>query len=181
MPARKTKIENGTSTEVLTRKARKLAAVRIVEETNAEPVKKFDEELELEGVAGAGDQERSPKTPRKTRNAPKGSKGTRRRAKRATESEIDKTSLRHAQVLKDTFDELNTDVRFTDFHVISDTTLSMYPGLLLINAQLLKGDHFICAVARYVVDYPDTVKDIAFTLYEQMMFDGLYVAEIIGG
>jgi hypothetical protein len=145
-----------------------MVSARIVEETNVEPV---DEDQNLGSQEDSGAQGKSaPRRPRKKS----------KRTRIATVSEIEKTSQRHQALLIEAFGELNTDNRYVAFNVKSDTTVSMYPGLLLINATLFKGDYFICAVARYVIDYPETIADIAFALYESMMIDGLGIADFMG-
>jgi hypothetical protein len=145
-----------------------MVSARIVEETNAGLA---DEDQIVDDREDSGAQGKSaPRRPRKKS----------KRSRTATVSEIEKTSQRHQTILRAEFDVLNTDIRYVSFNVKSDTTVSMYPGLLLINATLFKGDYFICAVARYVIDYPETISDIAFALYESMMIDGLGIADFMG-
>lgn len=172
MPPRKTKTENGTSTDVLTRKSRKMVSARIVEETNAGLV---DEDPNVGSQEDGGAQDKSaPRIKRKNLQKRRGGKGKVMR----TDS-IELLTERYKKVLKDAFSEMNTDRAFDTFDVDCEITVPT-PGHVMISARLMKSDYFIYAVSRYSVSYPGTIMEVACDLYDFMVVEGREVALILG-
>lgn len=174
MPARKTKAENEEATPVLTRKSRKMVSARIVEERNAGLAN--EDQVMVDGETDGAQGKSAPRRPRKRLPNRKGGKGKVMRI-----DSVEGLNERYRKVLKDTFSELSEDCppSMCTFDVNCEITVPA-PGHILINATLSKGDYFLYGIARYSMEYPTTIMEVACDLYDFMHFEGQKVAGNLG-
>lgn len=167
MRERKTKPESGKSNEVLTRKTRKVAAMKIADVEDVSPV-------EVEEINDL---------PLKKRPYKRSAKRTMPGRKKTDKFDgLRELSIRYDKRLKAVFAELNNDRRHQDFTVECAVGMPAegYVGTSWIVARLWKKGHCIHMIETHILRYPEDVEDIATALYVEMNYRGLDVAEALG-
>lgn len=184
-PERKTKAEQGKSNDVLTRKTRKISSAKIAEEENVstvnEEIGEGDENPEFQEDLAGETQETSRRKPRSKGKAGKAAKRASGKRKRKVKADpLDDIAARYQAELKSIFDYYNTDRKFDGFDVDCDVFLCDTPGVLIIQADLIKEDMRVMRIERPILSFPNDIHMVALDLYASMESWGFGYAEHIG-
>ena len=168
MSERKTKSESGKANEVMTRKTRKVAAMKIADVEDVSP-------------ADVGEINDFPLLKQKRAYKPR-IKRVPGRKKTDKYDGLYEAGIRYENVLKSVFAELNTDRTFDGFAVSCNVGMPYegHIGAVFCTAKLTKNGYPIHMIEAYVLRYPSDVEDLATALYVEMNYRGLDVAEALG-